>query len=207
MAPARRRRNRRQGPEYAPAARADERGIYVENIFPNTNLLKGICTKNFRRFSRKSAPSFFQNMVAKMFSNSPKMSRKVPMFCQKIEKCRAFCRGRTCTVGKIQMVLRRIRGWPGVPRSQPRPRGIFSSTISFVNRPVFGPELAAGKNRDFLKPSARDLERNAPFGPPRVSLGSTENSVGELLRLVGSGASSRPVARKVVQKHPFSTLY
>ena len=58
------------------------------------------------------------------------------------------------------------------------------------------------KIRDFQKMAARDPNRNDPFFPPRVSLGSMENSVSELFWFARSGASSRPVARKVVQKHP-----
>ena len=150
--------------------------------------------KNLLRFS-------FQNMVAKMFSNSSKMSRKSFDVFQKIEKCRAVCRGRTCTVGKTQMVFRRIRGWPGNPRSQPRPLPV---SVGLSGRFSVG-SVAGPGSRKTRRGAATDPDGNAPFGSPSRSLGSGENSVGVVFRFARSGASPRPVARKVVQKHPFST--
>ena len=73
------------------------------------------------------------------------------MFFQKIEKCRAFCRGRTCTVGKIQMVFRRIRGWPGNPPRIIRGRGIRApgySGLSAQNMSRFwSGKIGMSKNR------------------------------------------------------------
>ena len=123
------------------------------------------------------------------------------MFFQKIEKCRAFCRGRTCTVGKIQMVFRRIRGWPGDPRSQPRPLPV---SVGLSGRFSAG-SVAGPGSRKTRRGAATDPDGNAPFGSPRRPLGPEENSVGVVFRFARSGASPRPVARKVVQKHPFST--
>ena len=49
---------------------------------------------------------------------------------------------------------------------------------------------------------AQDPDRNGPFGPPSVPLGSAENSVPHVLSLVHGGAPPRPVPRKVVQNSP-----
>ena len=121
------------------------------------------------------------------------------MFFQKTEKCRAFCRGTTCTVGKIQMVFRRIRGWPGDPRSQPRPLPV---SVGLSGRFSVG-SVAGPGSRKTRRGAATGPDGNAPFGPPRRPLGPEENSVGVVFSFTRTDASSRPVPEKGGQKTHF----
>ena len=65
-------------------------------------------------------------------------------------------------------------------------------------------ESRAREGPDFQKWAARELDGNAPFRSPEVSLGREENSVGEVSGFARLRASSQPVSRKGGQKHPRS---
>ena len=114
----------------------------LRKFIPNTILLKSITRILREHFSREFAQKiFFRNlqiflrnfkiifqkrfskMVAKMLCNSSKMTRIGFDVFQKIEKCQAFCRGRTCTVGKYKWFFGGSAGGRGIPAPSPGPGG------------------------------------------------------------------------------------
>ena len=58
-----------------------------------------------------------------MLCNSSKMTRIGFDVFLKIEKCQAFCRGRTCTVGKYKWFFGGSAGGRGIPAPSPGPGG------------------------------------------------------------------------------------
>ena len=114
------------------------RGFMLRKFIPNTILLKSftrILREHFQENSlRKSFsemskfilknfkiifPKRFSKMVAKMLCNSSKLTRIGFDVFLKIEKCQAFCRGRTCTVGKYKWFFGGSAGGRGIPAPSP----------------------------------------------------------------------------------------